>query len=56
MNRFFKHIGVIAGVFLLISCGDDKAAQQQGQAQAQQAQAHILQKSGHKKIKHKRKR
>ena len=37
MNRFFKHIGVIAGVFLLISCGDDKAAQQQGQAQAQQA-------------------
>ncbi len=37
MNRFFKHIGVIAGVFLLISCGDDKTAQQQGQAQAQQA-------------------
>ncbi|HIB37053.1 efflux RND transporter periplasmic adaptor subunit [Mesonia sp.] len=35
MNKIFKHIGVIAGVFLLISCGDDKQAQQSAQAQQQ---------------------
>ena len=35
MNRIFKHIGFIAGAFLLLSCGEDKNAQEANQAQQQ---------------------
>ncbi|MBW2960231.1 efflux RND transporter periplasmic adaptor subunit [Mesonia aestuariivivens] len=37
MKKTLKYISLFAGILFLVSCGDDKQAQQQGQAQAQQA-------------------